>query len=148
MDGDAPVSDLYQNNGVWLVQRPSSGTAFLAYYSLVEHPYTVVRGQNLSNPPDRMIAGGLYDGDTGKYVTNYDATYRWETVDGVTDWYPIETTLSSSTAKFWCIYKNNSYSQRQSIIFMNLNKSSMLRFFPYGESVTVQDILYQPYYYN
>lgn len=141
-----------QSSDIWLVQRPSSGNAYLMLFSLETHPYLVFRERVQNGTTGNMLLVQAYDGETSSYFNKADACYRWDLIDGVYSWNDITETdynsVNINNNRYACIYPNKSYTTRQANIFMSSPKSIQVRYFPYGESVTLDKILYQDYYYN
>lgn len=144
-----------KHNGYWMIQRPSSGYAFLAFIDIDQHPYVFLRDPTTgtSDNSGQLLFGNFFDGETNTWVSQYDYSYRWETNDGVTDWFDYPTTYASGTLRFagskpYLSIYDTSNGNRPTAVFMNLHESLPIRYFGYNEYSGISDILYQPYYVN
>ena len=144
--------DVLQSSDIWIVQRPSSGSAYLMLLSLETHPYLVFKERTQNGNTGNMLLVQAYDVETGSYFNKADACYRWDLIDGVYSWQDVtETTangINANNNRYACIYPNKAYTTRQSNLFMSSPKSIQVRYFSYNDQITLDKVLYQDYYYN
>lgn len=139
--------DSYDKNYVWWLNNPSNGYQYLYKFSLTEHPYLVFKNATGGATPTGNKTGVMFVDSYGNTLLQpADACYRWN--NSSSEWELQESaSYTNGTVRNIGLYQNPQRDSNDYSIILNYF-SRQYRWFSYSSSLSPQDVISQPYYYN
>lgn len=137
----------YDKNYVWWLNNPSSGYQYLYKFSLVDHPYLVFKNATGgANPTGSKTAVMFINSLDNTLLQPADACYRWNGTSGEWELQESAAYNNGTVKNIGLSFNPKRDSNDYSVIINYISRE--YRWFSYSSSLSPQDVMTQPYYYN